>query len=154
MNKQETIQYLTDLMATVQMAYFKGRMVGHPLWVHERDGNSAAISIDLYHFCGDGEPVCEGLKPCDVTDYKGNTGATEVFCICYDPDDEKRPLTFLVECFDEDNEPDACDVAPDQLPEQTLKNVAVWLETEMQKKPEPVSDDDDNEDSNKPSKAI
>ena len=150
MNKQETTKYLTDLMATVQMAYFKGRMVGHPLWVHERDGHSAAISIDLYHFCGDGEPVCEGLVPCDITDDDGDTVALNVFCVCYDPDDEKRPLVFLTE----DDDADYSDAAPEQLPEETLRNVAAWLEAKMQKKPEPVSDDDDDEDNNKPSRTI
>ena len=155
MSKKETIQYLTDLMATVQMAYFKGRMVGHPLWVHERDEISAAISIDLYHFGGDGEPVCEGLKPCTVTMAACMVKETEICGICYNPDNEKHPLVFLADDGpDEDGDIDLYDVSPDQLPEDTLRNVAAWLEAELKKKPEPVSDDDDDEDNNRPSRTI
>ena len=87
MNKQELIKCLTDLMATVQMAYFKGRMEGHPLWVHEHSADGASISIDLYNFGGDGKPVCDGLKPCTIT-YDDNTQESGwLFCMAYDPDD-------------------------------------------------------------------
>ena len=144
MNKQETIKYLTDLMATVQMAYFKGRMVGRSPWVHERDDVSAAISIDLYHFCGDGEPVCDGLKPCTVTLADGMVKETEICCVCYDPDNEKCPLTFLADDGeDEDGDRDLYDVLPEQLPEQVIANVAEWLEAELRKDPEPQDEDDD-----------
>ncbi len=50
-NKQETIKYLTDLMGTIQMAYYKGKLgneiegyVGD-LRVHET--GEAGVSIDL-----------------------------------------------------------------------------------------------------------
>ena len=59
-NKQETIKYLTDLMGTIQMAYYKGKLgneiegyVGD-LRVHET--GEAGVSIDLYNFEGGGTP--------------------------------------------------------------------------------------------------
>jgi hypothetical protein len=137
MDKQETIKYLTDLMATVQMAYFKGRMEGRSPQVHERSDNSAAISVDLYHFGGDGEPVCEGLKPCTLVRQDGTTEDVVVFCVCYDPDNERYPLTFLVIDDGEDkDEDDIYDVVPDELPFEAVCNVTAWLEAEMRKEPE------------------
>ena len=130
MNKQETIKYLTDLMATVQMAYFKGRETG--VRVHEcPDQDSAAISVDLYHFEGDGQPVADGLVPCTVTFDDGSTMTGSVFCMTFDPDDEDQPLVFQ---FDSGVIHDM-DADPDALPEQVLRDVAAWLEKEMPPKP-------------------
>lgn len=141
-NKQQTIQYLTDLMATIQMAYFKGRLgerngdntggdgaKAGDLWVHESAGD-AAISIGLYDFGGDGKPVCEGLTAITVSGYGGKEATADVFAVCYDPDRESHPLTLMVNegLGDEDSDPDTYDVTPDLLPEQTLKNIAAWLE--------------------------
>ena len=72
MAKKKTIQYLTDLMGVIQNAYYKRGMfmqleydsnsgVCGDLRVHE--SSEGGISIDLYHFEGDGKPVCDGLKP-------------------------------------------------------------------------------------------
>jgi hypothetical protein len=127
MNKQQTIQYLTDLMATIQAAYFKGRMEGHTLWVHERMDDSAAISIDLYNFGGDGKPVCEGLYPCTITHDDGTDEKGHVFCMCYDSD-AVTPLTFL---FDSDAFGDL-DLDPEDVHEDVLQNIATWLEQAMQ----------------------
>lgn len=143
MDKQATIQYLTDLMATLQMAYFKGRMEGREPQVHER-GDGAAISVDLYHFCGDGEPVCDGLKPCTLVRQDGTTEDVVVFCICYDPDNRRYPLTFLVVDDDADadrDEDDIYDVTPEQLPFEVICNVTAWLEKEMRKEPEKPRND-------------
>ncbi len=131
MNKKETIKYLTELMATVQMAYFKGRMEGHPLWVHERNDGSAAISIDLYHFGGDGKPVCDGLNPCTVTFDDGTKETGNVFCMCYDPDSE-TPLVFL---FESGRDVPDIDLETDCLPAKVLRRIIVWLEEEMRVKP-------------------
>ena len=125
--KQQTIQYLTDLMATIQGAYFKGRMEGHPLWVHERTDDSAAISIDLYGFGGDGKPVCDGLKPCAVTYDDGSQGTGWLYCMCFDADDV-TPLTFI---FDSDAVGDISMDAED-IQEDVLRNIAAWLEQAMQ----------------------
>ena len=122
--KQETIKYLTDLMETVQMAHFKGREVG--VRVHE--SHDAAISIDLYHFEGDGKPVCDGLNPCTITCDDGSAMTGNVFCMTYDPDDV-TPLVFQFEGGDNDT-PDM-DIDPDDMPEESLKNVVAWLEQEM-----------------------
>lgn len=125
--KEKTIQYLTDLMATIQAAYFKGKMEGHTLWVHERMAASAAISIDLYNFGGDGKPVCEGLRPCTVTYDDSSRGKGWLYCMCYDPDDV-TPLTFI---FDSDALGDL-DLDPEDVHEDVLQNIATWLEQAMQ----------------------
>ena len=122
--KQKIIQKLTDLMATIQCAYYKGRMEGHRHCVHERTDDSAAISIDLYHFCGDGLPVCDGLKPCTITYDDGTTDTGWVFCMCYDPDDVQQ-LAFLFS--PEDDRPDM-ETEPESIPEQALQNIVQWLE--------------------------
>lgn len=133
MNKQETIKHLTDLMATIQNAYYKGRMNNHPLWVHEVNDDSNAISIDLYHFEGDGKPVCDGLKPCTVTFDDGTVSDMNVFCMGYGSD-EVTPLWFLAS-FMEDDELSDIAIEPELLPEQTLTNVAEWLSKAMQPVP-------------------
>ncbi len=125
--KQQVINYLTDLMATIQNYYFKSRMEGHPLWVHERFDNSAAISIDLYHFEGDGKPVCDGLNPCTITCDDGSQMKGNLYCMSYDPDDV-TPLTFV---FDEETLGDM-DVDPEDVPEDVLKGITEWLEQAMQ----------------------
>lgn len=127
MAKQEIIKHLTDLMATVQMAHFKGREVG--VRVHESlQVSSAAISIDLYNFEGDGLPVCEGLKPCTITCDDGSTMRGNVFCMCYNPDDEVTPLVFE---FEPSIPIPDMDIDPDDMPEESLKNVVAWLEKAM-----------------------
>lgn len=130
MNKQKIIQYLTDLMATIQGAYFKGRMEGHTLWVHERMDDSAAISIDLYNFGGDGKPVCEGLYPCTITHDDGTDEKGHVFCMCYDPDDV-TPLTFLFSYAEWGDKGDI-EIEPSVMPVEALQNIATWLEQAMQ----------------------
>ena len=125
--KQEIIQYLTEMMGKICDAYWSGQLLGREPWVHERMDNSRAISIDLYHFCGDGLPVCDGLKPCTVTLDDSSQDTGNVFCMCYDPDDA-TPLLFLLE--PEEDRYDY-DIQPDALPEIALKNVAEWLEEQL-----------------------
>ena len=138
MNKQELIKYLTDLMSTIQMAYFKGRMEGHPLWVHEHSADGASISIDLYNFGGDGKPVCDGLKPCTIT-YDDNTQDSGwLFCMYYDPDDDVTPLVFL---FTPDGDEGDMAIDPEDVPEGVLKNVIAWLEKAMKPQPEKPKND-------------
>ncbi len=138
MNKKELIQYITDLLCVIQYAYFKGRMVGHQLEVHERSDNSAAISISLCNFNGDWQPVCEGLNPCVVRHDDGTASAGELFSMCFDPDDA-TPLTFLLgDSYDADI-PEVS-VEADGLSEDLLKNIAEWLERKMQ----PLEDDKPN----------
>lgn len=129
-NKQQAIQYLTDLMATIQGAYFKGRMEGHTLWVHERMDDSAAISIDLYSFGGDGKPVCDGLYPCTITHDDGTDEKGHVFCMYYDPD-AVTPLTFLFSYAEWGDKGDI-EIEPSVMPTQALQNIAAWLEQAMQ----------------------
>lgn len=127
MSKQEMIRKLTDLMGVVSNAYWKGRDSG--VRVHESPQvGSAAISIDLYHFEGDGLPVCDGLKPCTIICDDGSTMTGNVFCMCYNPDDEVTPLVFLF--GPDDNIPDI-EVDPDDMPLELLNNVVEWLEQEM-----------------------
>ena len=148
--KQETIQHLTDLMQTIQMAYYKGRMTQPEdgcgfgqegdLWIHESRRDSSAISIDLYNFMGDGKDVCEGLHGCEIAYDDGSIDKGWLFCMCYDPDEEMTPLTFL---FLSDDQPDDIELEPDSIPTAVLQNIIAWLEREMQPaapKPEPKPD--------------
>lgn len=137
MSKQKTIQYLTDLMGIIANAYFKKGLF-MPL---EYDSNSkvlgglrvhescdCGISIDLYHFEGDGKPVCDGLKPCTITYDDGSHDIGQLFCMCYDPDDV-TPLVFL---FSHDDYGDGCDIEidPEDVPEDVLENIVRWIESE------------------------
>lgn len=124
MAKQEIIKHLTDVMGVICNAHWKSREIG--VRVHE--SHDAAISIDLYHFEGDGKPVCDGLNPCTITCDDGSTMTGNVFCMTYDPDDV-TPLVFQFEGGD-NNTPDM-DIDPDDMPMESLKNVVVWLEKEM-----------------------
>ena len=54
-----------------------------------------AICIDLYHFEGDGKPVCDGLKPCTVTFDDGTQDTGWLFCMHYYTE-EPTPLLFVL----------------------------------------------------------
>ena len=128
--KQETIKHLTDVMGVICNAHWKSREIG--VRVHE--SHDAAISIDLYHFEGDGKDVCEGLHDCVVTFDDGTTAKGWLFCMCYNPDDEVTPLVFEFTLGDDDDTDRPCDidVDPEDVPDDVLVNVLAWLETEMQ----------------------
>lgn len=126
MEKKQVIQYLTDLMATIQAAYYKGRLHKCPLRVHERDDADAAISIDLYDFDGDGHDFVEGLH--GVMPDHSAQGVEEklsgyVFKVSYDPDDEE-PLFFA---FSPDDGGEDYSILPATLPTALLERVAAWL---------------------------
>lgn len=125
MTKQEIIKRLTDLVSTIQGYYFKGRLEGCRPQVHEHSDDSASISIDLYNFGGDGKPVCDGLKPCTITYDDGTQDNGELYCMCYDPDEEVTPLNFIFDNGDSDIEMD-----PEDVPEEVLQNILTWLEAE------------------------
>lgn len=130
--KQQTIQYLTDLMVTLQMVHFKGSIEECPLRIHEGiDPDRLSISIDLYNFEGDGKDVCEGLHNCTVTFDDGTTDTGWLFCVCYDPDD-MTPLTFMLL---PENRHDF-DIEPDSVPLPVLQNITAWLEKAMLPNPE------------------
>lgn len=125
--KQQTIQYLTYLMATLQMAHFKGRLEECPLRIHESsDTYGLSISIDLYNFEGDGKDVCEGLSNCTVTFDDGTTDTGWLFCMRYDPNDV-TPLTFMFLPKGRDD----FDIDPDNVPLTVLQNITAWLEKAM-----------------------
>ena len=138
MTKQETIKRLTDLLATISGYYFKGRLEGCRPWVHEGDEEGAAISIDLYNFGGDGEPVCDGLKPCTITYDDGSQDIGHLFCMIYDPEDV-TPLVFLFSPEDEsdDIESDDIEIDPEDVPEGVLQNILTWLESEWESNAKP-----------------
>lgn len=134
-NKQKTIQYLTDLMGVIQNAYYKRGLfmpleydsnskVRGGLRVHE--GSEGGISIDLYHFEGDGKPVCDGLKPCTITYDDGSHDIGHLFCMHYDPDDV-TPLVFLFS-HDEYGDGGDIDVEPESVPADVLHNIVCWIE--------------------------
>ena len=137
MTKQETIKYLTDLVGVVDYAYFKGGLgemsplptggngaVCGKLLIHESDDH---IGIDLYHFGGDGNPVCEGLKSCTASFDDGTTSTGWLYCMLYYPEDV-TPLQFA---FDQDNGPDIS-LDPEDLPNETLTAITMWLKSQLQ----------------------
>lgn len=126
MAKQEIIKHLTDLLSTISGYYFKGRLTGCRPWVHERDEEGDGISIDLYNFGGDGEPVCDGLKPSTITYDDGSQDSGHLFCMCYDPD-EVTPLVFL---FSPEDESGDMEIDPEDVSEGVLQNILTWLEAE------------------------
>ena len=127
MNKQEIIKRLTDLLATISGYYFKGRLEGCRPQVHEHSDSGVSISIDLYNFGGDGEPVCDGLKPCTITYDDGSQDSGHLFCMCYEPYVDVTPLVFL---FTPEDDRDDMEIAPEDVSEDVLQNVLTWLEAE------------------------
>ena len=138
MAKQEIIKHLTDVMGVIQNAYYKRGLftpleydsnskVRGDLRVHEVDGADTAICIDLYHFEGDGLPVCDGLKPCTITYDDGSQDKGHLYCMCYDPDDV-TPLTFLFS-HDEWGDGGDIDVEPESVPADVLENIVRWIES-------------------------
>lgn len=126
--KQQAIQYLTDLMATIANAHYKGRETGR-LCIDEAE--MAGITIDLYDFDGDGHDFVEGLNGV-MPDHSAH-GVEEkesgrVYCVGYDPDDEE-PLFFQ---FAPDDGSDDYAILPDTLPADLLERIAAWLERAMQ----------------------
>lgn len=119
--KQETIKYLTDLMATIQMAHFKGRL---PETIQVNETGEAGISIDLYNFDGDGKPVCEGL----TFQREYHKGLQQAFCIVYNPDWEDEQLLVKIDPIDEG---DYYDLLPEDLPDGVLTAITQWMEKAM-----------------------
>lgn len=132
--KQQAIQHLTDLMATICGYYYKGRTQDSALRIHE--GSCGGISIDLYNFEGDGKPVCEGLNPYTVTYDDGSQHPGHLFCMCYDADGW-TPLTFLFSPADFD---DDFTINPEDIPTTVLRDITAWLEQEWRtKRPDPLA---------------
>jgi len=126
MNEINPIKHLTDVMQTIFAYHYKGYGLG--VRVHEHiNTDEPGISIDLYHFEGDGLPVCEGLT------FK-NEGMEELqraYCISYNPGWKDEPLRVL--CCDNEEVKDDYDVLPEDLPNTVLIAITQWLEIEMVK---------------------
>lgn len=143
----QTAKRLTDLMAGIHKKYYDENKpydyltadeddepwnyVGN-LWVHEGFLEQHSVSIDLYHFEGDGLPVCDGL---DFDGRHPDTGEQlrqHPFCICYCPEWE-HPLCLL--CYEAGKAGDSDDweMVPDDVPDDVLTHIADWIETEMNK---------------------
>lgn len=125
--KQQAIQYLTDLVATVSNYYLKGRIKPEPLRISESRLASGQIGIDLYNFGT--KPVCDGLNFVPIYFDDGTDEQGFVYAMHYNADDP-TPLTFLV---DFTNLPEV-QVDPESLPTDTLQNIARWLEQAAQDK--------------------
>lgn len=121
-------------MGTIDHYYFKGRMDGCRPRVHECA--ETGISIDLYHFEGDGLPVCDGLKPCTITYDDNSQDVGWLYCMCYDPCEEQTPLIFL---FESGSNIDDLELDPDDVPEEVLGNILTWLEAELQSNERPIN---------------
>lgn len=115
------VNHLRDIMETICAYHYKGYHLG--VRVHE--SGAVGISIDLYNFEGDGEPVCDGL----TFKYEGMENLQRAFCVIYDPDWEDAPLRVL--CFDDKGDGDDYDELPENLPDTVLNAIIQWLETEM-----------------------
>ena len=126
-DKQQAIQYLTDLVAEVSNYYLKGRIKPEPLRISESRLTPGQIGIDLYNFGT--KPVCDGLNFVPIYFDDGTDEQGFVFAMHYNADDP-TPLTFLV---DFTNLPEV-QVGPDSLPTDTLQNIARWLEQAAQDK--------------------
>lgn len=130
----ETVKRLTDLMAGIHKKYYDKKdpdeiwdYIGN-LWVHEGDPKNPSVSIDLYHFEGDGLPVCDGL---DFDGYHPKTRrllTQRPFCICYCPTWE-QPLCLL--CYEATGDSDDWEMNPADMPVGVLTRIADWIETEM-----------------------
>lgn len=125
--KQQAIQYLTDLMATVSNYYLKGRIKPEPLRISESRLIPGQIGIDLYNFGK--KPVCDGLNFVPIYFDDGTDELGFVYAMHYNADDP-TPLTFLV---DFTNLPEV-QVGPEDLPADTLQNITRWLEQAAQDK--------------------
>lgn len=132
-DKQQTSNKLTDLMAFIQMAYYKGKLgneiegrVGG-LRIHET--GEAGVSIDLYHFEGDGLPVCDGLDFDAVCPADMQLIHQQAFCISYDPDWEEHPV--LVQCSDTTGTDDSFDLTLDNVPEDVQQRITAWIESQL-----------------------
>ena len=125
--KQQAIQYLTDLVATVSNYYLKGRIKPEPLRISESRLTPGQIGIDLYNFGS--KPVCDGLNFVPIYFDDGTDEQGFVFAMHYNADDP-TPLTFLV---DFTNLPEV-QVEPESLPTDTLQNITRWLEQAAQDK--------------------
>jgi len=132
-DKQQAIQYLTDLVATVSNYYLKGRIKPEPLRISESRLTPGQIGIDLYNFGK--KPVCDGLNFVPIYFDDGTDEQGFVFAMHYNAD-EPTPLTFLV---DFTNLPEV-QVGPEDLPADTLQNIARWLEQAAQEKQQSPTD--------------
>lgn len=134
MNKQETIKHLTDLMATIQMAYYKGGhredTFGHVGRLRVHETGEVGISIDLYHFEGDGLPVCEGLDFDAVCPTDMQLIHQRAWCISYDPDWEEHPV--IIQCSDITGTDDSLDLTLDYVPEEVQQQIITWLKSQLQ----------------------
>ena len=131
MNKQETIKHLTDLMATIQMDYKGGHRedtFGHVGRLRVHETGKVGISIDLYHFEGDGLPVCEGLDFVCPTDMQ--LIHQRAWCISYDPDWEEHQV--IIQCSDITGTDDSLDLTLDYVPEEVQQRIITWLKSQLQ----------------------
>jgi len=127
-SKQQAIQNLTELVATVTNHYLKGDIKPEPLRISESRWVPGVVGIDLYNFGK--KPVCDGLNFVPIHFDDDSTEQGFVFAMHYNADDV-TPLTFLV---DFTNLPEI-QVDPEALPTDALQNIAAWLEKAMQPEP-------------------
>jgi len=128
MNKQEInpVNHLTDIIQTICAYYYNGRELG--VRVHET--GEAGISIDLYNFDGDGQPVCDGL----IFNFEGSDTPMQAYCVVYNPDWEASQVRILLqEAYPSDDDYDY-DTDPEELPDTVLNAIIQWLEKTMQPK--------------------
>lgn len=150
-SKQQDIQYLTDLMATISAAYYKKGLFGPPegeenldpgfgrrgrLWLHET--SEAGVSIDLYDLFGDNLPMCEHLEFDDQTHQEGMPARQQAYCISYNPDWEEHPVLVLCNEAGVKETDDSFDLSLEDIPAETVASIIQWIESLL------PSNDNDN----------
>lgn len=133
----ENVKRLTDLMAGIHKKYYEEvkqpegiwGYIGN-LWIHEGEIERPSVNIDLYHFEGDGLPVCDGLDFEGCHPETGELVKQRAFCICYCPGWE-HPLYLL--CYEADGDSDDWEMNPNDVPDDVLTHIADWIENEMNK---------------------
>lgn len=139
-DKQQAIQYLTDLMQTIAAAYYKHGLFLPPeegagfgrsgrLVVHESMDNDAAVSIDLYDLFGDGLPKCTDLDFDDQTGQQGMPRRQHAYCITYCPEWEDHPVLLLCNEEGANEFDDSFDLALEDVPLKTIQSITAWIES-------------------------
>jgi hypothetical protein len=122
-------EQLTALMAAICEAFYKTKPADvrecpiDGLRVHQ--SNDKGVSIDLYHFEGDGLPVCEGLDFDALCPADMQLIHQRAWCVSYDPDWEGYPVEVL--CSDTTGTDDDFDLNLDWVPEEVQQTIYNWL---------------------------
>lgn len=139
----ETSKKLTELMAAIHAAYYKGEFAPPEfedrdcgfgrqgmLWVHAPEEDKNNISIDLYDFFDDKLPELEGMEFDTIVPPDGTQIRQKAWCITYSPDWEEHPVLVLCEDASEDASDDSGDdyeLTLEYVPEDVQQRIHDWI---------------------------